>query len=236
MEKQKLLKPVLIGGLFSGLLSVLPCISGMNCVCCMWVVLGGGVSSYILVSGASTPPSDGAGTLAGVGSGVVAIVLTTFYTFIFLFVTGVGEFQAQMVEISRQMQGQPAEIQEILRPTMDMLENTSPFLLLMMGSVVNFFFYIAAGAIGGMVGTRIFTPRRFGPAQQGFAPPGYGYQQGPSPPWQGTVDNIYTQPQTPAGQPQSDQKQEYPGEKDGPDDESGPSGNSGGAPPSWGGN
>jgi hypothetical protein len=235
LEKQKLLKPILIGGLFSGLLSSLPCINSLNCVCCMWVVAGGAVSSYIMINSASHPPPDGSGVLAGIGSGVVASVFTTLYTLIFLLVSGAGEFQTQIAEFSRQVQSQPEEVQKILRPSMEMMENTSPFLLLLMGSAVNFFFYIASGAVGGLVGLRVFTPRRFGPVQTGAYPPGYGgFQQGGQPPWQTTPTNTYDNLQP--DQHESDMRRKTSGKNEDPEDNNGPPQNSGGAPPTWGGN
>ncbi|MGE0448917.1 MAG: DUF5518 domain-containing protein [Vicinamibacterales bacterium] len=69
------LKPALLGGLVSGVLSALPVVSAGNLCCCLWVVTGGLVAAYLLQHDRRTPigAADGAivGLLAGaVGAGV----------------------------------------------------------------------------------------------------------------------------------------------------------------------
>src|SRR6516162_10095411 len=41
-------QPSLTGGVLLGLLSSLPLINAGNCLCCMWVLLGGGVATVML--------------------------------------------------------------------------------------------------------------------------------------------------------------------------------------------
>ena len=57
--KSGYLQPALIGGVVTGVLSALPFISGFNACCCLWVVSGGLVASYLLQQSRSTPLTPG---------------------------------------------------------------------------------------------------------------------------------------------------------------------------------
>jgi hypothetical protein len=73
------LQPALFGGLFIGVLSALPLINIANC-CCLWVIGGGVLATYLLQQNYPYPISaaDGAlvGLLAGLVGGVIGVVLS----------------------------------------------------------------------------------------------------------------------------------------------------------------
>ena len=73
-------QPALIGGVVMGVLSALPIISVGNACCCLWVVSGGLVASYLFQQNRSTPitPADGAlvGLLAGLAGAVICFVVS----------------------------------------------------------------------------------------------------------------------------------------------------------------
>src|SRR5262245_20664109 len=58
--------------------SALPIIALGNYFCCMWVVGGGALSSYLLLKQRSTGISYGDGAFGGVLSGLVGAVVATF--------------------------------------------------------------------------------------------------------------------------------------------------------------
>src|SRR5215510_3063845 len=72
------LQPALYGGVFIGVLSALPLINIGNC-CCLWVIGGGVLATYLLQQNHPYPvtAADGAlvGLLAGLIGGVIATVL-----------------------------------------------------------------------------------------------------------------------------------------------------------------
>jgi uncharacterized membrane protein YbaN (DUF454 family) len=71
-------QPALVGGALLGLLSSLPVISAGNCLCCMWVLGGGGLSTYMLAKqqpGRRLTYGDGA--FAGVLSGLFGAIIAT---------------------------------------------------------------------------------------------------------------------------------------------------------------
>src|SRR5687768_9328194 len=47
-QKLDFVQPALSGGMLLGFLSSMPIIGFFNCICCMWVLLGGGVATVLL--------------------------------------------------------------------------------------------------------------------------------------------------------------------------------------------
>ena len=74
------LQPALVGGLFIGVLSVLPHIR--SC-CCLWVVVGGALTVYMMQQGSETPveSSEAAlqGLLAGVFGALIFVLALAFF-------------------------------------------------------------------------------------------------------------------------------------------------------------
>jgi hypothetical protein len=74
-------QPALAGGTFLGLLSSLPLLNLGNCLCCMWVLGGGGVATYLLskqLPGRRLTYGDGAfaGVLSGLFGAIIATVIS----------------------------------------------------------------------------------------------------------------------------------------------------------------
>ena len=61
------LKPAILGGLVTGVLSVIPFVS--SC-CCVWAILGGMLASFLYIKGSAVPASTGDGAVLGILSGV----------------------------------------------------------------------------------------------------------------------------------------------------------------------
>ncbi len=78
MDSSKL-QPVLLGGVFIGVLSALPVIGIANC-CCLWVIGGGALAAYLVQQNQPTAITiaDGAvvGLLAGLVGGIIWSLLS----------------------------------------------------------------------------------------------------------------------------------------------------------------
>ena len=85
-ENPSKLVPALIGGCVIGILSSLPYI---NCLCCMWILLGGVLGTYLYRR--ELPPehefSSGEGAVVGFLSGIFGAL---FFTFLIYFFWAVG--------------------------------------------------------------------------------------------------------------------------------------------------
>jgi len=74
--KLDFIQPALAGGMFLGFLSSMPFISAANCLCCMWVLLGGGIAATLLMK--QRPGiTYGDGAFVGVLSGLFGAVVGT---------------------------------------------------------------------------------------------------------------------------------------------------------------
>jgi hypothetical protein len=76
-------QPALLGGLFIGIMSALPGIQIGNCCCCLWVLTGGMLSTYLLQGRQDTPVETSevmvqglvAGAVGGVLAGLISVAL-----------------------------------------------------------------------------------------------------------------------------------------------------------------
>ena len=93
-------QPALTGGMFLGLLSSVPILSAGNCLCCMWVLLGGAIATVLLTR---QRPINlltyGDGAFAGVLSGVIGAAVGTIVQMSFRAIASqFFESQQQQVE------------------------------------------------------------------------------------------------------------------------------------------
>jgi hypothetical protein len=88
------LQPALAGGMFLGLLSSMPLISAGNCICCMWVLGGGGIATLLLTKQRPAGITYGDGAFAGVLSGLFGAIIATMVS-IPVRVISAGFFQSQ---------------------------------------------------------------------------------------------------------------------------------------------
>src|SRR5512137_1271769 len=80
MNKDSFLKSALIGGVALGVLSALPVLGAVNCLCCAWVIGGGMLAAHLYVKDSPTPVTLGTGVLLGLLAGVVGAVVDTLFT------------------------------------------------------------------------------------------------------------------------------------------------------------
>jgi hypothetical protein len=136
-------QPALFGGLFIGVLSALPIINIGNC-CCLWVIGGGVLATYLMQQNHPYPiaAADGAlvGLLAGLMGGALGTVLSIPVEMM------MGPFQKQFLE------GILARNQEIPEETRRMLENMSGAGVGAAMVVVKLAFSVCIGAVFGMLG------------------------------------------------------------------------------------
>lgn len=156
------LQAVLIGGTFAGVLSALPLIELGNLCCCLWLVGGGGVASYLTQQAQAHPitPGDGAvvGFLAGVtGAFVSVLVAIPIQLLTAPFRDGMGD----MLDLS----DVPPEVIELMEQV-----SAGP------GAIVfGFVITLAAGMIfstlGGLLGAILFRREAPPPGRADIVPP-----------------------------------------------------------------
>ena len=144
------LKPALLGGLITGILSVIPFVS--TC-CCLWAILGGFLASMIYVRGSAVPVSIGDGAVVGGLSGVVGSVIYVVIQIPIMLIFGLGQ-----MEDTFNRSGVELPFTGVLLA-----------LLIIICVVV---ILIVSSAIGGLVGVAIFGKRKGNLAPPPPPPPG----------------------------------------------------------------
>ena len=163
------LKPALIGGVFIGVLSVIPFVSAANLCCCLWAILGGLLATYLYVKNSPTPASAGDGAVLGVIAGAIGAVISfiigvplaiamgpTMRNMIVSLVQNIDPRQAEMMR--QQFEAQGTAIAPIIIQSL-------------IGAGLLFVFAI----LGGLLGVPIFEKRK------GTPPPPPTFDAGGSP-------------------------------------------------------
>jgi hypothetical protein len=79
------LQPALLGGVLIGVLSSLPYVGAC---CCLWVIVGGVMTTYLLQERITTPVNAGDASVAGLLAGVIGAVISTVLTHLIALATG----------------------------------------------------------------------------------------------------------------------------------------------------
>jgi hypothetical protein len=75
-------QPALLGGLFIGILSSLPLISGLNLCCCLWVVVGGLITTYLRQQQLAEPIETSDAVVGGLLAGLIGAILAALGTWV----------------------------------------------------------------------------------------------------------------------------------------------------------
>jgi hypothetical protein len=140
------IKPALLGGLVTGILSVIPFVS--TC-CCIWAILGGMLACFLYVRSSPVPVSTGDGAVIGVLSGVVGGLIYLIIGLPIALIFGV------------------AQIEESIRRAGVEVPLTGMAMALL-GACLVVIILLIFSTIGGLIGVPIFEKRK-GP--QPPAPP-----------------------------------------------------------------
>lgn len=82
------LQPALVGGLFTGILSALPFVSTVNACCCLWVIAGGVLTSYLMQERSALPITARDGAVGGIVSGAIGAVIASVLGLVFAVMQG----------------------------------------------------------------------------------------------------------------------------------------------------
>ncbi len=143
------LQPVLFGGLFIGVLSALPFVNAANCCCCLWVIAGGVLATYLRQQSSpyAIPASEGA--LVGLMAGAVGAIVFMLLSIPLQALT--GPMQQQFME---RMMSSNQDIPPELR---DLMERASTGgAMRAVSFVFTLIIDVIFGMLGGLLGVAIF--------------------------------------------------------------------------------
>jgi len=143
-----LIQPALLGGLFIGILSALPVVGWGNCCCCLWVVGGGMLATY-LDADISRPRTLARGAADGFLAGVIGAFV--WLPLALVVAALLGPLQERFLELARNANDMSPQVRDIL----DNVGNGS-----VVGTVIGFMFQLFIGtifaAIGGVLSAAYF--------------------------------------------------------------------------------
>lgn len=149
-------KPALIGGLVTGILSVIPFVSAANLCCCLWAIVGGLIASHLYVKNSATPANAGDGAVVGAITGLVGAVISVIIGIPIALVMG----PTMRNLILRLMENADPQQAEAMRRQFEAGGDAIGPLIVqsLIGGVLLFVFAI----IGGLIGVLIFEKRKGG--------------------------------------------------------------------------
>ncbi len=156
-QKTLVLTPALIGGAIAGLLSGIPVV---NCLCCLWIIGGAILATYLLGKNTPVPLVSSDGAIIGVFTGIVAAVVKTIVDVI-LTPLNREVYQRLMERFAEYMQEMPSGFEDMFGESA--FETTLPKILFEL--LVSGIIFSALGALGGIIGISLFKKKPPQPPQ-----------------------------------------------------------------------
>ncbi|MCJ7681491.1 MAG: hypothetical protein MUP70_12245 [Candidatus Aminicenantes bacterium] len=150
-QKPGFFMPALIAGGIAGVLSGIPLI---NCLCCLWIIGGAVLASFLLIKNSKVHLTAGDGVVVGALTGLIATFVDTIVSIPF---TKMSEqfllrFQEKFAEYAKDV---PEGWDKFLESGFD---NTGPWILV--GILITAVIFVALGALGGIIGISLFQKKR----------------------------------------------------------------------------
>jgi hypothetical protein len=160
-EKPSILMPALYGGLIMAVISAVPGLNLINCLCCAGVMLGGFLAVFFYqkdLTPQSPPLTNGDGLKLGALAGVFGAVVGTILGLVV--VAAFGNVGADMVlDVLRGFEDSmpPGTMEQIEQ---QMSESAAPgFLTIIMNFLGAIVIYPLFGLIGGLIGYSVYKPK-----------------------------------------------------------------------------
>lgn len=149
-------KPALIGGLVTGILSVIPFVSAANLCCCLWAIVGGMIATYLYVKNSPVPANAGDGAVLGALTGVIGAVISVVLGIPIALVMG----PTMRNLLLRIMESADPRQAEMMRRQIEASGDAIGPLVVqsLIGAVLLFVFAI----LGGLIGVALFEKRKGG--------------------------------------------------------------------------
>lgn len=151
-------RAILFGGVTLGLLSAIPPISFGNMCCCLWVLCGGALASYLYVRRSPIPVLLGQGAELGALAGVVGTVVSHSIGIPLGLILG-DSFNEFLVKAFESFNPQAGE--EMRRAVQAAQAQTfvQKLPVILATAAFNTVVYIAFATLGGLLGVKLFEQR-----------------------------------------------------------------------------
>lgn len=167
------LRSAVIGGIVIGLLSGIPYLRLGNVVCCIWIISGGALATYLYIRKSPTPVNIGEGALIGALAGAIGTVVELIVGVPLAILAGYPELNF-MVGLMERVDPQKAEMYRqrvedlISRPFAEQFF----YSVFSLGTLLSLLITVVFALVGGLVAIPLFEKRK--PDQGPPPPPSYG--------------------------------------------------------------
>ncbi|MBI1745047.1 MAG: hypothetical protein HYR55_00475 [Acidobacteria bacterium] len=181
MYKDNMLKPALIAGVAAGVASAIPPINFLNCACCLLIIGGGLLASYLYIKDAPYMVSSGEGALVGLLAGLVSAITVTLVRIPISLLIGAAGTAAVSHILSR-----PEIAPEMRRVFERLMSPEITIIRIFIRLIFSLFLYGLFSALGGLLGVKFFERRSgevgpYSPQRPSYTPPMGGSPPPPSP-------------------------------------------------------
>jgi hypothetical protein len=151
-QRQGMFTPALVGGAVAGILSALPFV---NCLCCLWIIGGAMLASYLLSKNSTVSLSAGDGAIVGIFAGIIAAVA---HSLVSLPLQGFNRrwLQVFMEQFSQFAEEMPSGWEKLL----EQQTRATSLPLFLLGLVILAAIYAILGALGGVIGASLFGRKK----------------------------------------------------------------------------
>jgi hypothetical protein len=155
------LRSAIIGGVVIGLLSGIPYLNLVNVFCCLWIIVGGALASYLYIKKSSVPVNIGEGAMIGALAGAIGMMVQLLVGVPLTILAGYPELNF-LVSIMERLDPQKAEIyrqrvEHILSRPFSEQFFSSVFSL---GTLLNLLITVVFAMIGGLIAIPLFEKRK----------------------------------------------------------------------------
>jgi hypothetical protein len=171
MNQDSFLKSALIGGVALGVLSALPLLGAVNCLCCAWVIGGGMLAAHLYVKDSPNPVTLGTGVLLGLLAGVIGAVVDTLFTIpLHMALSGSALMTEQLRGLADEFPNLPVEWRDMMRSLASGGTAMGGFLVVV-GAFLKLIVYGIVAMLGGALGVAVFEKRKIGTQGPDVRPP-----------------------------------------------------------------
>jgi hypothetical protein len=151
-NKPNMLTPALIGGAVAGILSGIPF---LNCLCCLWIIGGAVLASYLLAKDSPASISSGEGAIVGALAGISAAVVDSLIG-IPLHGLNVAVMRRMIERLSEFADEMPSGWENWLGRA----GGGVSIAMFLLGLFVSAAIFAALGALGGIIGVSLFGKKK----------------------------------------------------------------------------
>jgi hypothetical protein len=144
-QRPEMFQPALIGGVVAGVLSGVPLFS---CLCCLWIIGGAMLASYLLAKNSPVALSAGDGAIVGAFSGIIAAVVHTLVSIPFAKIT--ADLMQKFLEFL------PEYTEEMPSGLENLMKGGTSIPMFFLGLVITAIVFALFGVLGGIIGISLF--------------------------------------------------------------------------------